>query len=595
MNQPRPSNQPSSADTAASPQLKQEWAELRTLLLAPEQSQLTELRNRIDHTETDAPSVSKVLAEAITLRGKQDERLTAALTPHVQTALTSSVRRNPHVIAEAIAPIMGPAIRQAIVRTLQGMMQSFNQTIDHSLSPKGLAWRIEAWRTGRPFAEVVLLHTLRFRVEQLFLIHRDTGLLLHHVASDTAIIHDQQLVSGMLTAIQAFVQDTFSTPRGQTLNTLEVGECRVLIEQGSQAILACVVRGTAPGYLRAQVQQTLESIQLDYADAFAAFDGNPSGFDATHDRLMECVQTQYEIPRTKTSPMTWVTMAILVFTTAFWGWTSYQGNQRWQHLTQRIRTMPGIVVTTLERDGHTVTLEGLRDPLAANPEELLAEEGIPRGQIISHWTPFHSLDPQFVGQRAALLLHPPGTTTLHYDDGRLTASGTAPESWAVQARQVASLLPGIREYHDKDLRIVSRADLITQLNRISFFFESGSSTLSEPELNKITPVKRLLEDLRQSALSSSSGTIIVVEAIGDADPTGPETMNFLLATARAHAVIAALGGATSYPPLVLSASVEPTSFAGQKRGGNTNTQNAQRRVTLLVSPKHVTDRADSAP
>jgi hypothetical protein len=56
------------------------------------------------------------------------------------------------------------------------MMQSFNQTIDHSLSFKGLAWRIEAWRTGRPFAEVVLLHTLRFRVEQLFLIHRDTGL-----------------------------------------------------------------------------------------------------------------------------------------------------------------------------------------------------------------------------------------------------------------------------------------------------------------------------------------------------------------------------------------------------------------------------------
>ena len=594
MNQPRSSNQPPSADTAASPQLKQEWAELRTLLLAPEQTQLTELRNRIDHTETDAPSVSKVLAEAITLRGKQDERLTAALTPHVQTALTSSVRRNPHVIAEAIAPIMGPAIRQAIVRALQGMMQSFNQTIDHSLSPKGLAWRVEAWRTGRPFAEVVLLHTLRFRVEQLFLIHRDTGLLLHHVASDTAIIHDQQLVSGMLTAIQAFVQDTFSTPRGQTLNTLEVGECRVLIEQSSQAILACVVRGTAPRYLRAQIQQTLESIQLDYADVFAAFDGNPSSFDATHDRLMECVQTQYETPRTRTSPMTWAALTVIVLATAFWGWTSHQGNQRWQHLTQRIRTMPGVVVTTLERDGQTVTLEGLRDPLATDPVELLAEEGIPREHIISHWTPFHSLDPQFVGQRAALLLHPPGTATLHYDDGRLTASGTAPESWAIQARQMAPLLPGVHEYLDADLHTASRADLIAQLNRISFFFESGSSTLSEAELNKITPVKHLLKDLSQSAVSSSGGTI-VVEAIGDADPAGPETMNFLLATARAHAVIAALGGAASYHPLTLSASVEPTSFTGQKRGGTKGNPNARRRVTLLVTPKPVAGLAGSAP
>ncbi|MEK7762531.1 MAG: hypothetical protein AAB433_13190, partial [Nitrospirota bacterium] len=345
--------------------------------------------------------------------------------------------------------------------------------------------------------------------------------------------------------------------------------------------------------LRAQIQQTLESIQLDYADTFAAFDGNPSGFDATHDRLMECVQTQYETPRTKISPMTWATLTILFFAIASWGWTTYQANQRWQHLTQKIRTMPGVVVTTLERNGNTVTLEGLRDPLAADPEELLAEAGVPRGQITSRWTPFHSLDPQFVGQRAASLLHPPGTATLHYDDGRLTTSGTAPESWAIQARQVAPLLPGVREYLDADLHTVSRADLITQLNRISFFFESGSSTLSEPELNKITPVKRLLDDLRQSTLSSSGGTI-VVEAIGDADPAGPETMNFLLATARAHAVIAALGGAASYPPLTLSASVEPTSFAGPKRGGTKSNQNAQRRVTLLVTHKNVADRTDSA-
>ncbi|MCC6140339.1 MAG: hypothetical protein IT389_06965 [Nitrospira sp.] len=595
MNQPRSSNQPPSTETTASPQLRQEWAELRTLLLAPEQTQLTELRDRIDQTEIDARSVGNVLAEAIALRGKQDERLTAALTPHVQTALTSSVRRTPHVIAEAIAPIMGPAIRQAIVHALQGMMQSFNQTIDHSLSLKGLAWRIEAWRTGRPFAEVVLLHTLRFRVEQLFLIHRDTGLLLHHVASDTAVIHDQQLVSGMLTAIQAFVQDTFNTQRGQTLNTLEVGECRLLIEQGSQAILACVVRGTAPGYLRAQVQQTLESIQLDYADAFAAFDGNPSGFDATHDRLMECIQTQYDTPRTTISPMTWATFALIFFAIAFWSWTSYQSNQRWQRMAQNIRAMPGIVVTTLERDGHSITLEGLRDPLAAHPEELLAEEGIPREHINAHWTPFYSLDPQFVGERATLLLHPPETATLHYNDGRLTASGTAQENWAIHARQVAALLPGIHEYRDEDLRVVSRADLIAQLNRTSFSFESGSSTLSEQELSKLAPVQRLLEDLRQSARVASGGARIVVEVIGDADPAGPEIMNFLLATARAHAVLAALGGATAYPPLTLSASVEPTSLTGQKRGGTASTPNARRRTTLLVTIKQAVSHSDSAP
>ena len=43
---------------------------------------------------------------------------------------------------------------------------------------QGLKWRVESIRTGRPFAEIVLMHSLLYRVEQVFLIHRETGLVL---------------------------------------------------------------------------------------------------------------------------------------------------------------------------------------------------------------------------------------------------------------------------------------------------------------------------------------------------------------------------------------------------------------------------------
>ena len=79
---------------------------------------------------------------------------------------------------------MGPAIRRAIAEALRAMVDSFNQVLQHSLSARALRWRVEAWRTGRPFAEVVLSHSLVYRVEQVFLVHRDTGLLLQHVAAD---------------------------------------------------------------------------------------------------------------------------------------------------------------------------------------------------------------------------------------------------------------------------------------------------------------------------------------------------------------------------------------------------------------------------
>ena len=39
-------------------------------------------------------------------------------------------------------------------------------------------------RTGRSFAEVVMLRSLVYRVEQIFLIHRETSLSLLHVGDE---------------------------------------------------------------------------------------------------------------------------------------------------------------------------------------------------------------------------------------------------------------------------------------------------------------------------------------------------------------------------------------------------------------------------
>jgi len=141
---------------------------------------------------------------------------------------------------------MGPAIRKAISSALSGMIESFNQTLSYSVSVRGLRWRLEALRTGKSFAEVVLMHTLLYRVEQVFLIHKKTGLLLQHVSAVPGAVQDADMVSGMLTAIQDFVHDSFSSRRSDELETLQVGDLTVWIEQGPLAILAGVIRGNAP-------------------------------------------------------------------------------------------------------------------------------------------------------------------------------------------------------------------------------------------------------------------------------------------------------------------------------------------------------------
>src|SRR5215210_8999913 len=240
--------------------------ELRRLLVGPEQQELVRLQKRLDEQDELLPAdVGRVLPEAVRLRSRQDKKVTEALLPTVEEAIGISVRKNPQTLVDALFPVIGPAIRRAISEALTGMVQAMNQTLEHSLSPQGLKWRLEAWRTGRSFAEVVMLHTLLYRVEQVFLIHRETGLLLGHVLAGESAVQDADMVSGMLTAIQDFVHDSFSAQKEDALETLQVGGLTVWIEQGPRAILAGVIRGQAPQELRNVFRETLERIHQEFA------------------------------------------------------------------------------------------------------------------------------------------------------------------------------------------------------------------------------------------------------------------------------------------------------------------------------------------
>ena len=247
------------ADNSSDPTID-DLSELRGLLLAPEQIQLSKLQERLDDPARRADDVSRVLPSALTLSLNRDNKFASALMPTVEEAIGVSVKKNPQRLVDAIFPVMGPAIRKSIANAFSEMVQSLNQTLEYSVSLKGLKWRLEALRTGKSFAEVVLSHTLLYRVEQVFLIHRESGLLLQHVEAGAAAVQDVDLVSGMLTAIQDFVHDSFGAEKSDALDSMQVGELTVWIERGSQAVLAAVFRGNAPGELRRLMQDALDSI-----------------------------------------------------------------------------------------------------------------------------------------------------------------------------------------------------------------------------------------------------------------------------------------------------------------------------------------------
>jgi len=262
---------------------------LRTLILAPEQLEISELKERLNDADIRAEELSRVIAEAIVIRATKDRKLATALLPTIEEVIRDSVKRDPKFLADSIFPIIGPAIRRSIAESLRAMVDSMNNTLEHTFSWRGIKWRIESIRTGRPFAEIILMHTLVYRMEQIFLIHKETGLVLQHVTAESVDSKDADMVSAMLTAIQDFVNDSFSAKEDSSLQNLNMGELTIWVEQGPRTILASVIRGTPPQELKTVLKELLENIEFEYNSALNDFKGDSAPFEPCKPDLLYCL------------------------------------------------------------------------------------------------------------------------------------------------------------------------------------------------------------------------------------------------------------------------------------------------------------------
>ncbi len=513
------------------------FSHLRHLLLAPEQTELERLKNRIDKYILEPQDVSRVLPDAIRLRAKQDSRLLASMIPVTQEALSLSIKQSPQLISDSIAPILGPAIRKAIAHAMRGMVQSLNQTLEYSMSWKGLQWRWEAFRTGKSFAEVVLLHTLRFRVEQVFLIHKKTGILLNHVVAEGISGQGEEVISGMLTAIQDFVRDSFGQKHEDGLESLRIGDLTVWIDQGSGAILAGVIRGAPPMELRDIFQEALETIHAQFSESLQSFQGDTTVFQETRLPLEDCLQAQFEKKSKGISWVVWLLLGILIVGIGLWAYQTYSEQQRWRQLMERVEQEPGLVITSVQEDGSPTIVNGLRDSLAINPEQILSELDYSSQQVVFRLKPFMDLTPEFVRARAMNQLRPPSTVALGGEGTILALSGEASHAWIEQTRLLGPLIPGVSHIEMKqlvDTDVKQFETVQAKLEKQVLAFRVGESDLREDQQSALLDITRTIQALDHAA--RTLGMTPRIHILGFTSPDGRDEVNANLSRLRAETV-----------------------------------------------------------
>lgn len=566
-------------------------ARLRSLLFQREIALIDELRSRLESPAEHARDVSSVIAEALVIRAGKDERLSMALQPIVENIFKASLRKNPKEFTNLLFPLMGPSLRKSIAEAFRSMLGNFNKSIEMSFSWKGLHWRLEALRTGRPFSEVVLLHTLIYRVEELYFIHSGTGIDLAHVANEGVDSHDASMISAMLTAIQDFVRDCFVSGNEGDLESLRHGEYTVLVEKHELAYIACVLRGTPPADFQSQVRDCLELLLVEYADELEYFEGDTGPFMPAERHLEQLLSARF-VDDDKPLPL-WVRALPIVLALAltggygYWKYEQikdeeqraavYQSRER---MVEALRNEPGVLLVNAEaRADGTWQIFCLKDELARSPESVLEQLGAEPGDFSFTVVPYVSYHQAIVSERVLEKVNPPESVSVRFEEGTLYFSGTAPLHWILQAHQEALALPGVTR-----VDMTKLSDPRTE--RISALVKEVEGTVVQFPLNKDTPVPEDRENLVKAMdalvdlekLAREMGIVVSLTIYGHADSTGQDKRNYEISQARAGTIAAMLYARGSSMPM----SIYGMGADYAKEGDRGKPDQASRRIELKV-------------
>lgn len=519
------------------------------------------VREKLDH---DAKGfVSNVVSEALLERESKDGSVNKVLVPLVEKSLNRSIEANSEKIVGTLYPLVGALVRKAVSAFLVEFVERTNALIENSLSPKSISWRFKAWQSGIKYSEYVAAQIYQYQVQQLLVIHRETGTLLHSISADPEKEKDADLISSMLVAINDFVADAFGVSSNEPEN--ELGEIKtedftLLIKIGPQALLVAAVTGSIPPEVRGKLQQALEDFHRFYQQPLINYEGDNAAFDGCETILADCLVSEKKEGEGKKSKRLVGAALLLVVLIALCTLSFLRLSLSiLKSDLHELSPPPGVVVTDAYISNGKVHAKILRDPAADNIEKWFSDSDIDLSRIIVSEEPFVSLKPSIVERKLEKLIRDYPLSeheTLSLDkqnDNKWIVLGDVFASTAITLTQKINNLPGISslevdtsplsikaeyEIDNAALQKVALTRLVNKISSQSVLFATNQEALSEVQLAKL---EILANDVKQLlSVAKKTNTIVSIVVMGASDNSGSSARNRELSQKRAENVVNSL-------------------------------------------------------
>ena len=206
-----------------------ELQKIKELLLKKELENFDELKKQLDKLEFESNS---------------SEHIKEKISPVVATAIKQSIKSSKNDVVDSLYPIIGSMITKYVSRTFEDMINSINNQIRNRLSFRAISRKLRAKVQGISETELLLKESSKACIKTLFLIDKNSGVVLTTLENKNSTISEPEMVASMLTAIRSFINDWVDkNEENKELNTIDYGGSKIIIESSSSCYLAAIVDG----------------------------------------------------------------------------------------------------------------------------------------------------------------------------------------------------------------------------------------------------------------------------------------------------------------------------------------------------------------
>ncbi len=195
------------------------------------------------------------------------QNIPTTLGPAITAALKEEIKNHKNEVVDVLYPLLGKMIKKYIAQEIRLLSERINK----QLRFQGWKRKFKSWFGGVKESDIVLSELASSQIEQVLLIERESGLLVGSFSRAKTI--DEELISGMLTAIKSFVEDAYHQ-KDQNLELIEYELYNIHLQSFISHFVAVVISGNYDLESKAKVQDLIFNFYEEFMSLKKK--GNPS-------------------------------------------------------------------------------------------------------------------------------------------------------------------------------------------------------------------------------------------------------------------------------------------------------------------------------